>query len=484
MQPEPNRTNLSAIEFQADRLLAKSSYYEFCRAAFRELHNGSEMIENWHIRAMCKAIQNAVERWRSGTGKAKDIIINVPPGSTKSLICTVFLTPWVWLHDQSFSQLSTSYSKDIAIGHNALCRRLIHSEWYQRISGGQVVIPKDTDNKGEFMNAAGGRRFTAATGSSVTGKHADWVTVDDPQNPKMAVSEAHRKQAIEFYDHTLQTRIKQPGRSMFVIVMQRLHENDLVAHVLRNQPERYFHLSIPADEPGSCKPESLACHYRNGLFFPARFPAEFLAHQRQSMGSYAYAGQYQQRPAPEDGGILPKKWFQMYDPDSLPASLPVHFTVDTAYTANKLNDPSVIMAISVHDRKLYVRDVSRVHMEYPAFRKHLAAWVMKAGYTASSRIHIEPKAAGLPVIDDLKAHTGLNVVKDEAPKESKVTRISAQSAKIEAGRVYLPSGAPWMDTFLSEMAAFPNGLHDDQVDTLEMALRIHLRDTAINWGVW
>lgn len=474
------REKIAAINAESERVLCHQSYHEFCKGAFPILHNGMEMLDNWHIKYVCDLLQEAVFNMLAGKDKIRDIIVNIPPGSSKSLICTSFLAPWVWLHQPFFAHLGVSFDDSLAIKHCEQSRMIVRSEWYQRICGGRVKIAPGNDKKTDFANTAGGIRMARSTGQNVTGYHFDWITVDDPQNPKRALSALDRQATIDYYDQTLQSRQRQPGKCVFNIVMQRLHHEDLTAHVLEAQPERYLHVSIPADVPDECRPRYLSKFYRDGSYFPARFPVIFLEQQVRVMGIYGYAGQYQQRPAPIGGGIVKMEWFQTYDviPDDT-----VHFVIDTAYTKDKRNDPSCIMSVVPHGNRLYLKSVSIVHKEYPEFKRHLVNWTREHGYTDQSKIYVEPKASGLSVVQDLKG-SGLNVIADRSPTDDKLTRITGQSAKIEAGRVLLPKSAHWLADFASEVNAFPNGVHDEQIDCLEMACRRFLVSGESIWESW
>ena len=220
----------------------------------------------------------------------------------------------------------------------------------------------------------------------------------------------------------------------------------------------------------SVKPAELKEFYKNGLFFEKRFPREWCESMKVELGSRAYAGQMQQSPKIEGGGLIKGAWFGRFKMQELSEDVIWNFVGDTAYTNKTINDPSGFMAYCSYNDNMYIRGFSRVYKELPALVKHIIAWTREMGYTTKSRIYIEPKASGMSAAQQTKHDTRLNVILDEPPKDDKVSRISAHSATIEAGKVFLLEGAAWVDTFIDEAEVFPNGDHDEVIDLLSMAL--------------
>jgi len=204
--------------------------------------------------------------------------------------------------------------------------------------------------------------------------------------------------------------------------------------------------------------------------WPDKYTIKDLSRIRSIIQSH-FQALYQLRPSAEEGNIIKKEWFGYYNPVEVKPTT-VHFYLDTAYTDNKQNDRTAILAWFVHNKHLYVRSSRAVWKNFPELIKFLKTYVVENGYTGNSKIYIEPKASGLSVGQQLKSDTNLNIVFDKPPKDSKETRVRAKTSVLEAGRVLLPQDALWLPEFLAELASFPNAAHDDQVDALMGAISL------------
>jgi len=217
-----------------------------------------------------------------------------------------------------------------------------------------------------------------------------------------------------------------------------------------------------------------------GPFWGQQIQSKRVWHQSgKSVGSRVWASLYQQRPAPAEGGLLKREWFETYNPKELTGNEIVNFYLDTAYTEKQENDPTAILAYTVKRNKIYLIRSATARRAFPELISFIKEFTSANGYNSRSRIVVEPKASGLSVIQQLKKETGLNVIADKAPKDSKVTRVNAVSAIIESGRVLLPESANWVDAFIHECSVFPNGSHDDQVDCLVGAINQSFRNSSI-----
>ena len=451
------------------------SFYEFVLDAFRALYLEDVLVPNWHIRYLCdEVIQPAVMRVIAGKRKQKDIIINIPPRSLKSFICTVCLPAWAWIHKPSLKFIGTSYSGDLSLKHNIMTKEILTTPWYQNNWGKHVQLASTLNTKEYFETTMRGFRTCTSTGGAVTGTGGDIIIVDDPINPRRAESTVERESANRYFDTSLTTRLDKPGIGLVIVVMQRLHQYDLTGHLLKKASEKYQHVCIPAELTETLHPPELADFYsEDGLFFPARFSRAWLESMKVDMGSREYSGQMLQSPKIEGGGIVQASWFKRFRMAEINEStIRWNFVADTAYTEKKVNDPSAIMSYgSDANGNVYIRAFSRVYHELPKLVRHIKTFTGQNGYTNRSRIYIEPKASGLSAIQQLRYSTRLNIVIDDPPKDDKVSRISDVSAMIEAGRVYLLDDAHWVDDFLEEVEVFPNGKHDEAIDLLSMALK-------------
>jgi predicted phage terminase large subunit-like protein len=443
-----------------------NSFHKFVKAAFEVVNPGEVFKDNWHVEYICDVLQSAVSDVAAGVRKKHDIIINVPPRTLKSFIVAVCLPAWTWLFKPSMKFSSSSYSLTLSTEHSVLCRRLIESSWYQRMSG--IRITGDQNQKHQFENTKRGSRLAFATGSTVTGRGGNVIIIDDPTNPEQALSEAERTRANRYFDETLSTRLNRPTIDIYIIIMQRLHEQDLTGWLLSKEGAagRWRHIVIPAELNGSQRPEELKVLYTGGNFFPERFPADFLDRMKVSLGSYGYAGQYLQSPSPLGGGILKAEWFSIVE--DTPEGV-VNFVIDPAYTKDEKNDPSALMAYTTVNNQMYIHSVVSKHMEMPELIRYIKQFAAANGYSSRSVIYVEPKASGLSLVQVMRRETGLNIKEDRAPTRDKVSRVNDCTAFIESGRCHLVRGG-WNEAFLYECSTFPNGKHDDQVDCLTMAI--------------
>ena len=449
----------------------EDSFYEFLLDAFDETHPGEVLTNNWHIRYLCDVLQGEIHRIGQGRPKTHDLIINIPPRSLKSFIASVALPAWSWIHYPHLKFISTSYSADLSVEHNMMTRDLIETIWYQSYWP-HVSISSDENTKSKFSNTASGMRRATSTGGSITGSGGDVLTIDDPLNPKKAASEIERKAANDYFDKTLSTRLDHPEVGLFLIIMQRLHQDDLTGHCLEKDVDKtkYRHICIPAELGDNVQPVELREKYIQGLFFPNRFRLEYLLDQKAKLGSSAYAGQYNQRPEAEGGTMLKKVWFRYFALHELPRNLPWNFTLDGAYTKDKVNNASVILCYTMYQYDLYIRDVAVVWKSFPELIRFIPEFTMRNGYNRRSKIYIEPKANGISIQQMLHKNTQLNVILDKPPTTDKISRVTTAIPFTEAGRTLLLQDSAWVEPFLYELGIFPNGKEDGQVDCYCMAV--------------
>ena len=471
MQKAHKKQLMQAME----KAICEKSFYEFFVQAWDIAEPAVKLSTNFHHKYLCDILQGEAERIKEGREKDKDIIINIPFRSTKSLLVTVLFPAWCWAVYPKMRFITASYSAEISIEHATKSRDIIQSEWYQNHWGENYQIKKDQNLKARYENTFMGVRRATSVGGSVTGQGGDIILVDDPTSPKNAASETERDNANEWYKSTLYSRLNEPTKGVRIIIMQRVHEDDLSGYLLYHSPDKHHHICIPAELSDDLKPSHLAKHYEDGLFWKERFSQHILDDYKSALGSYGYAGQLQQRPTPADSGMIQKNWFNI-DREKIEGD--VQFVIDPAYTASQKNDPSALMAYKFHENKWQIVEVQNVRLEFPDLIKHIGKFVHKNGYTSRSKIFVEPKASGKSIVQTLIRETGLNVKEDKPPTKDKVARVQDVSATIESGRVSLLKGA-WNDEFLLQCQQFPAAKHDDMVDCLVMALNKHFRGASV-----
>jgi predicted phage terminase large subunit-like protein len=392
----------------------------------------------------------------------------MPPRAAKSLCVAVFWPTWVWITAPSCRWLFASYALSLSLRDSLKCRRIIESPWYQQAWGDVYQLSGDQNVKGRFENTETGYRLATSVGGAVTGEGGDAVICDDPMNAMDTYSESARAGVLTWWDEAMSTRLNNPKTGVKVIVQQRLHEDDLAGHALKQGG--YEHLNLPMRYEPTTYVTSLGWsdpRTQDGeLLWPDRFGEAEVASLESQLGTYGSAGQLQQRPVPLGGGIVKLAWFKRY------TTPPAKFTRiiqswDTANKAKRVSDPWACTTWGEYDNGYYLLDCFHKQLEYPEGKRTVINLALK---WSPSALLIEDKSSGTSLIQDLKKETKLPVLAIE-PEADKVTRMSVESPTIESGRVWLPESAPWLFDFESEISGFPNASHDDIVDSTSQALR-------------
>jgi predicted phage terminase large subunit-like protein len=454
--------NLTKNEYAA---LLRRSLYAFIARTFHELNRDTEFSPNWHIEVIASELEAC---WR---GETKRLIINVPPRSLKSQAASVAFPAWLMGHNPSAQIICASYGQDLANKHAGDCRSVLSSDFYRSIFS--TRLSSDRKAVHEFMTTEKGVRLATSVGGVLTGRGADFIIIDDPLKPDEALSETQRTRANEWYDHTLYSRLNDKKTGCIILIMQRLHEDDLVGHVL-NQNGNWKVLRFPAiaEEDESYVTDTVLggrrFHRRAGeALHPERESLEILQDIREIQGEYNFAGQYQQAPAPLGGGMVKSGWFKTYKPNELPPKFEMVFqSWDTANKPTDLSDYSVCTTWGVKEKHIYLLHVLRRRMDYPALKR---AVVEQAVTHQAKEIIIEDKASGTQLIQEL-VHERVHGVRRYEPTMDKIMRLHTVSSTIENGFVHLPEKAEWLPEYLHELTTFPKAKHDDQADSTSQAL--------------
>lgn len=473
------------LELQLKREIFAESYFEFFKWCFSILFQNEKYEDTFHIKYLCDLYQKEVERIIRREEKDKDLIVNIPPRTSKSLITSVCLNAWAWIKDPSIPFIVVSFDEELTLLNARYCKDIIKSDQYQELFGHIFQIRKDVDTQSFFMTDKGGFRMSKTTGANITGHKGMIIIVDDPQNPKNAESEVHRKTTIEYYTRSLYNRLTPANLGVRIIIMQRLHELDLTGYLLKTDPKSYHHICLPAEESALVKPTILRELYtkvevtteegnkkKMGLLDIIRLGLKVLASFKKTLGTRGYTGQYDQRPSPEEGSIFKRAWFEIVQPSTVTRDVqnePVHFILDGAYTKKTTNDPSALLSCFKKGNFLYILDAHEEWLEFPELIKHIKSHVIKFQLSGDSKIMIEPKASGKSVAQQLRAETMLNTIESTPPDLDKVARAHAVAPMCESLRVKLIDG-PYVEHFLDQLCNFPNGSHDDLLDTLVIAL--------------
>jgi predicted phage terminase large subunit-like protein len=441
----------------------------FLRKSFHTVSPGVEFLHNWHIDAVAYALQRCID------GDINRLVISLPPRYLKSLCVTIALPAFLLGRDPTARIICASYSKELAHKHASDCQRIVESDWYKTTfpstANSLVKVTRD-----ELATQQSGFRLATSVGGTLTGRGGNLLIIDDPHKADEGHSDTKRQGVVDWYEHTAATRLDDPKKGVVIIIHQRLHQADLAGSQL--EKGGWYHLNLPviAEEDTQIPIGPDEYHHRRSddVLHPERHTYDDLMQRKLDMGEYAFAAQYQQRPSPLGGGLVKWSWFRYYD--FLPHRMHAEFVVqswDTAISADKASDWTVCTTWFCMDGKLYLVDVHRAKYEFPDLKAEVFALANQHQVTD---VIIEAVGAGhalyLQIQHDLRAQPqqrfSLHCTK---PKQDKATRLMGESPEIHAGRVYLPPAATWLEEFKRELLNFPNGVHDDQVDSLTQFLR-------------
>src|SRR5882762_7644143 len=449
-------SEITPAEYEA-MLRADLGY--FAQLCFSELNPQTAFLPNWHIEVIAAKLTAVRE------GKIRRLIINLPPRHLKSLMASIAFPAYCLGHDPSAQILCVSYAQDLADKLARDCRSIMMSPWYRQVFPARLAAHRQAVQ--EFITTAQGYRLATSNGGVLTGRGADIILIDDPLKPEEALSDAQRQAANEWFDHTLYSRLNDKRHGAIVVIMQRLHEDDLVGHVLGQEEWEVVRFPAIAEADEVHKIETIwgprsFTRRRGDALHSEREPFDTLDRIRRTLGEYNFAGQYQQTSALLGGGMVKAEWFKRYVLNNRPESFErIIQSWDTANKATELSDFSVCTTWGVHGKNPYLLGLLRQRLEYPALKRAVRE---QQNLFNATEVLIEDKASGTQLIQELIAD-GCHRVTRYQPTTDKTMRLNAQTAIIENGFVYIPEAAPWLAEYLHEMTVLPNGKHDDQVDS-------------------
>ena len=467
--------NMPLTTEQLVHRIAADDFNVFAKLAFHTLEPGKPLVRGWYLDAMAAALSD-VE-----SGACLRQLITIPPRHMKSLYGSVAFPAWVLGRDPGAKLICVSYSQDLSVQHAQNFRRLVQSDMYR------CVFPRTASSFSRIQENCiqtrqGGYRMATSLGGTITGFGADYIVIDDLMKAIDATSAEARTRAKQFLDQTLLSRLNDKKTGRIISIQQRLHQDDIVAYL--KEKGRYQELELPAI---ALKDEEIPLgggrvHHRKmgDVLSPEREPADVLAATRQEMGSRVFEAQWQQNPTSSGCQIVDCSKLHRYDePPQRNRLFRIVHSWDTAYSTENGADYSVGMVFGYDGECWYLLDVIRVRLAYPDL---LARVRLERKRWRADLIIIEKSSMGPALLGDLSRdlrclsepeHHAPNCGRlGVRPHEPKQERMMAGVERLYAGKVKFPRAAPWLDDLHSELNSFPDGVHDDQVDSLSQFLNI------------
>ena len=451
--------------------ILRQNFPSFVRKVFITLSPGQPFIPCWHIAAMAYRLEQ-VRR-----GEITRLIINLPPRSLKSIAASVAFPAYVLGQDPTRRIICASYSADLSHKHANDFRAVLVSPWYRRLFPATRIGARK-DSEGEIELTRRGFRLATSVGGTLTGRGGDIVIIDDPLKPLDAHYEPKRSAVNQWYANTLLSRLDDKRTGAIIIVMQRVHIDDLCGFVL-GQSDQWTVLNLPAiAEHAEEVPLEVGTYYHRAVgevLSHEREPLDTLEQLRLQLGSDLFSAQYQQAPVPPGGAMIKRQWIQRYtEPPPASRCLSVLQSWDTAAKGGPDNDWSVCTTWQqTRDCQWYLLDVWRARVDYPTLKARVEELACR---WQARQVLIEEAGTAIGLIQELRSRVpGITAVK---PDRDKITRMSLASATFEARQVHLPERGAWLPELEAELFAFPGSRHDDQVDSVSQAL-LHGRS-----GLW
>ena len=510
----------------ANRAKLEQSLVKFHRAAW-PIFDPAEYLHNWSIDAVADHLQATV------LGHIRILIITQPPRTMKSSIVACSFPPFVWaqakrlpLSGPQVKFMNIAYDPDLSIRDATKSRRILDSPWYQDRWGDRFQMLRDRDRLDNYENSLGGFRLATSIGGKITGEGADCIIIDDPINARKANWESARQDVNQFWDESLPTRLNSPKEGAFIIIMQRLHEDDLVGHILDKSDydqDDIVHLNLPMEYDQNLDTRTYVMgelffedprEEPDELLWPERFPRDVVDRLKTTMGPFAASAQLQQQPAPRGGGIIDRMWWKLWDWDAYtqsqgadageddgilryPACELIIGSVDTRYGSSpgekKEEQENAFDAMTVfgvfNDKRHRVNAVMmeawrgryKLRAVYPddcltdEERKPHWGLAEKIADTVRRRhisiLLIENKTRGGDLAEELRRllrDLDVSIILLE-PDGNKAARLYAVQPMFADGRVWAPSKA-WAEAVITEVSQFPKGKFKDFCDTVSQAL--------------
>lgn len=463
------------------RELNNRSLYHFIQWFWPVVCN-QEFVGNWHIEFLCKELEEIARRVANREQKLHDLLINVPPGTSKTLVCSILFPAWCWSQWYWMRFITASYSGALSLESAEYCRDLIRSSQFKAIYP-EIDIKEDKDTKTNFKIVKkdwwhghihklpqifqGGNRYSTSVGGTLTGFHADIIIWDDPINPTQSISDKERDIANRWIDHSLPTRKTDKGISVIIGIMQRLHQDDPTGHILKKNKKNIRHISLPGEIRNygdNVLPVELVKYYKDGLLDPIRLSWAHLKDLESDLGQYGYAGQIGQDPTPPGGGMFHVDSMIIIHnkPDHNQIKQVVRYWDKAGSEGKGAYTAGVKMAV-LKSGIFVVLDVKRGQWGTAKREQIIKSTAVADGYDTVIHIEQEPGSGGKESAEGtIRNLVGFSCRADK-PTGDKVFRADPYSVQVNNGQFQIVVG-DWNHDFIEEHRFFPYSKFKDQVD--------------------
>lgn len=469
---------LSQEPIELIRELDRQSFYHFIKFFWPAVSN-DKFSDNWHIKLVADELQKMAEQVGRMEPKLHDLIINIPPGTTKTIICSIMFPAWCWTQWAFMRFITASYSANLSLESADYCRDLIKSDLFRLIYP-ELAIKDDKDTKSNFRITrkdtmangrtklfVGGNRFSTSVGGTLTGFHGHFLIIDDPLDPKRAHSEKELENANHWMEQTLPTRKTDKAVTPMILVMQRLHQSDPSGRLLDKKKDKMKHLCLPGEIRNYHKqltPSELKKHYIDDLLDPKRLSWTVMTELEADLGQYGFAGQIGQDPSPPGGGMFKIDMFN--EVNTLPPGVTIVRSVrywdkagsdgTGAYTVG------VKMSLLTNHRYL-IENVVRGQWSAEKRERIIKNTALSDGHDCFVYVEQEPGSGGKESAEGTIRNLAGFVCYADKPTGDKIYRADPYSVIINNGDVWYMTGL-WNFAFIEEHRFFPFGTYKDQVD--------------------
>ena len=464
-----------AVDLYLDRIFLQSNFYEFFKFFWTAINN-EKLIDNWHIKYLCDELQAVAERVIKREKKEYDLIINIPPSMSKTSILNIYFPLWCWVNDYTIPFISVSYSYQLSINISEKCRDVLRSDLFQKYFY-DIKVKEDSDTKQLFKvvkdNKVGGFRYATSVGGTISGFHGHFLLLDDPLNAVDALSEVKIKNANEWIDNVIYSRKVDNDVSVVILIMQRLHENDVTGYLLEKN-KNIKHICLPAIESDKVQPAELKNNYVDGLLDSKRLSKEILEQKRIEMGDYAFAMQYLQEIVPKSGSFFDvSKLLIVNNLDEKEVIRKVRYWDKAGTHQGGAYTVGVKMAL-LKNKTYIVLDVVRGQWEAGEREKIIKQVAELDGREVSIIVEQEPGSGGKESAEaTIRNLAGFRCYADR-PTGDKIMRADTFAVQLNAGNVSMLR-ADWNAEYKRELEYFPYSKYKDQVDATSGAFNMLLK---------